>query len=130
MRKFDNFCSSLENLKDIYDYSEPYTNVILIGLVALYEICFEQSWKAIKEILEKQGFAEGSTGSPRQVLKTAFQAGMIHDEQLWLNALVTRDNVAHAYNKNIAFDIVQQTKDSYYEMFCQLRKEIEEKWLN
>ena len=50
MKKFDNFCSSLNNLKDIYNYEEPYENVVLTGLVALYEICFEQSWKAMKEI--------------------------------------------------------------------------------
>ena len=52
MKKFDNFCSALNNLKDIYNYEEPYENVVLTGLVALYEICFEQSWKAMKEILE------------------------------------------------------------------------------
>ena len=33
---------TLNNLKDIYNYEEPYENVVLTGLVALYEICFEQ----------------------------------------------------------------------------------------
>lgn len=35
----------LENMKEIYNYTEPYDNVVLTGLVGLYEICFEQSWK-------------------------------------------------------------------------------------
>ena len=48
MKKFDNFCLALENLNDVYNYDEPYENVVLTGLVALYEICFEQSWKAMK----------------------------------------------------------------------------------
>ena len=50
MKKYENFCLALNNLEDVYRYQEPYDNVILTGLVALYEICFEQSWKAIKEI--------------------------------------------------------------------------------
>ena len=50
MKKVDNFCAALANLKDIYEYEAPYSNVVLTGLVALYEICFEQSWKAMKEI--------------------------------------------------------------------------------
>ena len=53
MKKYENFCNDFENLKDIYDYNEPYTNVEMSGLVALYEICFEHSWKAMKEILEQ-----------------------------------------------------------------------------
>lgn len=129
MKKYENFCNAFQNLKDIYDYNEPYTNVEMSGLVALYEICFEQSWKAMKEILEQQGFAEERTGSPKIVLKTAFAAGMIGDEELWMQALVARNNVAHSYNKEIALDIINQTKNRFYKMFETLKQEIDMKWL-
>ena len=55
MKKFDNFCKALDNLEDIYKYEEPYDIVVLTGLVALYEICFEQFWKAVKEVLSENG---------------------------------------------------------------------------
>lgn len=129
MKKYENFCAALCNLDDIFKYEEPYENVILTGLVALYEICFEQSWKAMKEILAFNGVAEGQTGSPRQILKAAYEAGMIKNEELWLGALQTRNNVAHAYNRLIALDIVRETKDKYYSMFCDLKKEIDSRWL-
>ena len=80
MRKYENFCNALSNMKDIYNYEEPYDNVVITGLVGLYEICFEQSWKMMKEILEIHGYAEGATGSPKIILKTAYKAGMIRDE--------------------------------------------------
>lgn len=128
MKKYDNFCASLENLKDIFIYEEPYDNVIMTGLVALFEICFEQSWKAIKEVLMLQGVAEGQTGSPRQILKAAYQVGLVKDEEVWLQALVSRNNVAHAYNKAIAMDIICLTKEKYYDMFCDLRKEMEREY--
>ena len=128
MKKFDNFCRALNNLNDIFRYEEPYENVILTGLVALYEICFEQSWKAMKEILEYNGFEESATGSPRQILKTAYKAGIIKDQQLWLDALVSRNNVAHAYNQAIALDIVKAAKNRYYGMFEEMKREVEENW--
>lgn len=129
MKKYENFKSALNNLKDIYSYQEPYGNVEIVGMVGLYEICFEQAWKAIKEILENFGYSEGATGSPRTILKTAYKAGMIDDEQLWLDALVSRNNVAHAYNEAIALDIINQTKNKYYDMFIQLSKTIEQNWM-
>ena len=129
MKKYENFVAAFENLKDIYDYSEPYGNVELTGLVGLFEVCFEQSWKAMKEILEANGFSEGRTGSPKQILKTAYSAGMIADEEMWLDALVSRNNVAHAYNKDIALEIVRNTKDTYFKLFETLVKNLKEDWL-
>lgn len=128
MKKYDNFCAALKNLEDIYLYKEPYDNVIMTGLVGLYEICFEQSWKAIKEILTINGIAESQTGSPRQILKSAYQVGLIKDEDTWLAALVSRNNVAHAYNQEIAKDIIKQTQNKYFHMFTDLKSEIEKNW--
>lgn len=130
MKKYINFCRALENLGDIYKYEEPYENVVLSGLVALYEICFEQSWKAVKEVLESSGYSEAQTGSPRKVLKTAYKAGIIQSEELWLKALNSRNNVAHAYNQAIAMEIVRLTKDNYFKMFQELKEELKENWLS
>lgn len=63
--------------KDIYDYEPPYNNVETAGLVGLFEICFEQAWKAVKEYLLDQGYKDGSTGFPKQILKTAYEYGLI-----------------------------------------------------
>jgi nucleotidyltransferase substrate binding protein (TIGR01987 family) len=129
MKKYENFCQALTNMKDIYNYEEPYDNVVLTGLVGLYEITFEQSWKMMKEILQNHGYEEGATGSPKIILKTAYKAGMIKDEDLWLKALRERNNVTHSYNQNIALSIILQAKEKFYDMFFQLKKEIDENWI-
>ena len=129
MKKYENFVAAFENLKEIYDYNEPYGNVELTGLVGLFEVCFEQSWKAMKEILEENGFSEGKTASPRQILKTAYSAGMIEEEELWLEALVSRNNVTHAYNKEIALEIVRNTKEVYFKLFETLVNKLRDEWL-
>ncbi|MCB7319435.1 HI0074 family nucleotidyltransferase substrate-binding subunit [Lacrimispora sp. 210928-DFI.3.58] len=129
MRKYENFCAALSNMKEIYNYKEPYDTVILTGLVGLYELCFEQAWKMMKNMLENHGYEEGATGSPKIILKTAYKAGMIKDEDLWLRALQERNNVAYSYNENIALGIVAQAKEHFYDMFCELKKEAEDHWL-
>ena len=102
----------------------------LTGQVALFEICFEQSWKAMKEILEYNGYDESRTGSPRSILKLAYQAGMIEDEELWVEALASRNNVSHAYNEGIAVRIVSETKAKYIDMFEVLEKKIKSDWIS
>jgi len=129
MKKFENFQRALKNLRQIRQYDEPYEMIVLTGQVALYELCFEQSWKTMKEILENHGYSESQTGSPCSILKVAFKAGMIEDEKLWAEALGSRNNVAHAYNESIALDIVQRTKNQYIGMFDALEKELLEKWV-
>ncbi|EOS37830.1 HI0074 family nucleotidyltransferase substrate binding protein [Lachnospiraceae bacterium M18-1] len=126
MKKFDNFCKALENLQEIYAYEAPYSNVILTGLVGLYEICFEQSWKAMKESLYASGIGLAATGSPKAIIKEAFSNGMIQEEQLWLDALSDQKHVAHAYNPEIAGEIVENTKEKYVAMFQELKTSLEE----
>ena len=64
-----------------------------------------------------------------RLIKAAFRAGMIDDEELWLAALVSRNNVAYAYNQAIALDIIRGTKEKYYSMFERLKKRMEEDWM-
>ena len=125
-RKLENFRRAFNNLHDIYDCEEPYSNIELAGMVGLFEICFELSWKAIKEAMELSGLPEARTGSPKLIIKSAYQAEMIDDEDVWLEALAERNNVAHAYNRDIALDIVRKTKEEFYDMFEKLLVKLEE----
>lgn len=130
MKKYENFCRAYKNLTESIDIKPPYDTVTLTGLVGLFEITFEQSWKMIKEILEYHGYEQASTGSPRMIIKTAFKAGMILDEQSWLMALNARNNVSHSYNEAIALNIIKETKEIYTDMFTSLKETIENNWLD
>ena len=128
MSEYEKFCKSLSNMSEIYNYQEPYNNVIRMGIVWIYRITFEQSWKMMKEIFENHGYEEGATGSPKIILKTAYKAGMIKDEKLWLRALQARNNVTHSYNQNIALSIINDAKNEFYKMFTELKEEVEDGW--
>lgn len=79
--------------------------------------------------MQYHGFEEGATGSPKMILKTAYEAGMIKDENLWLQALRERNNVTHSYNQKIALEIVNLSKKHFYQMFCDLKEEVDKNWL-
>lgn len=54
---------------------------------------------------------------------------MVSFKGVWLRALQERNNVTHSYNQNIAFSIVAKAKDEFFEMFCELKKEVEANWI-
>lgn len=129
MKKFENFSAALENLKLCRAYEPPYDVVTKTGLVNLFSICFEQAWKTMKELLERHGYGEGRTGSPKMIIKLAYQAGMIQDERGWLELLECRNEVAHSYNEETALAIIEGTKERYLILFEQLEQEMREVWL-
>ena len=110
-KKVLNFYKALANLREIEAQEPPYDTVTETGMVALYGICFEQAWKAMKDRLEFSGYAEQKLGSPRAVIKLA------------------RNNVAHSYNEQIALGIIADSKSKFIAMFEVLKREIEENWV-
>ena len=44
MKKYENFCAALENMKEIYKYNPPYDNVVLTGLVENDERDIRETW--------------------------------------------------------------------------------------
>ena len=129
MKKYDNFCKALENLRVVQKITEPYDVLTLTGSVALFEICFEQAWKAMKEILSDQGFSESTTGSPKQILKLAYSTGMIYDEDKWLAMLASRNDATHSYNEEVALGLIRAIKDEYVSLLDTLKAELESNWI-
>lgn len=98
MRKYENFCRALSNLKEGAAAQEPYTILEQTGLAALFTICFEQSWKLMKEIFEYHGRSDERVGSPRATIKLAYQCGMIENCGSWLELLEARNILFHTHN--------------------------------
>ena len=45
-------------------------------------------------------------------------------------SLASRNNVAHAYKKEIAIEIIRKTKAQYYNMFVSLKNTLESDWID
>ncbi len=130
MKKYDNFCKALANLKIGSELEEPYTIVEQTGIVGLFEICFEQSWKLMKAILEGHGRFEEKIGSPKAIIKVAYQCGMIDNCEGWLELLESRNILAHIYSDEQALNVIRKLKSDYLSLFENLKQEIDNRWLD
>ena len=83
----------------------------------------------MKGILQEHGYGEGQIGSPKQILKLAYSAGMIQDEEKWLAMLVSRNDVTHSYNEEIALALVRRVKEEYIDLLDALKVELEARWI-
>lgn len=129
MKKYENFCRALANLNEGAKLKEPYTIVEQTGIVGLFEICFEQAWKLIKAVLEEHGRTADKIGSPRAIIKIAYQCGMIDDCDGWLELLESRNMLAHTYSNEQALVVIRKIKSSYLILFKELKTELEQGWL-
>lgn len=129
MKKYDNFCKALANLSEGAKLEEPYTIVEQTGIAALFGICFEQAWKLMKEVLEEHGRFEEKIGSPRAIIKIAYQCGMLDHCEGWLELLESRNLLAHTYSDEQALYVIGKIKSDYLALLEELKTELEREWL-
>lgn len=104
---FDKAFHTLERTVAIENPSEAERG----GLIQFFEVAFELSWKTLKDYLEAGGF---QVKSPRDVLKQAFQSGIIQDGHAWMEALDDRNLTAHTYNEETAAKIDRLIREKYF----------------
>lgn len=128
MKKFENFCKALKNLEDGAK-KENYSALEETGLVAMFAICYEQSWKVLKSVLEKEGIQAAKTGSPRQIFKSAYSAGILPEEEVWLEILEDRNILLHVYDADKAQVTIKKIREKYLPAFKDLKKILQDDWL-
>lgn len=87
------------------------------GIIQFYEMAFELAWKLMKDYLELLGF---TVNSPRDAIKQAFQANILDDGQLWMDALSDRNLTTHTYDENKAIEVVAKIRAHYFPALRQL----------
>ncbi len=80
------------------------------GVIQRYGYCFERCIKMIKRVLEVQ-FAEQVDTLPfRDMLRSAFEHGLISDPLLWFGFRDDRNRMAHTYDENVAAIVFASSK--------------------
>lgn len=64
----------------------------------------------MKKILLSHGYSEDKTGAPKQIIKPAYSAEMVQDQDGWLNMPDSRNNAVHSYSEIIVKEIVENVK--------------------
>ena len=95
-----------------------------MGVIGQFNLTFELSWKALREVLLIHGVNKAETGSPREIIKTGYEFHFISDEKIWLDMLKKRNQHVHIYNEDIAAELVNLIFDKYLSALVNLRDEL------
>ena len=87
------------------------------GLIQFFEVSFELGWKCLGDHLESEGY---TLVSPKQILRQAFQSGLIEDGELWLQALEDRNLTTHTYDEQKSKEIEGIIRTQYFTLLEKL----------
>ena len=98
---------------------------ILSGIIDKFAMQFELSWKLLRKTLEYEGRLDAATGSPRGIIKAAYDAYDFIDEGIWLRMLDDRNAAEHVYDATLARRLVDDIIGSYIAVFDDLLANLE-----
>ena len=127
MKKFEHFVSNLAVLRRA-DREDLTNEFIVSGIIDKFYIQFELGWKTLKELLKFEGRAEAASGSPREIIKTAFAVYDFMDERIWLAMLRERNHTAHLYDAEAALELAHHILDIYIPAFVRMQEEIQRRY--
>lgn len=127
MKKYDNYVANLKVLASA-EKEDLSNEFIISGVIDKFFIQFELGWKLLKELLKYEGSPQASSGSPREIIKTAYTVYDFIDENLWLSMLNSRNDMSHIYDGNAAKRMVGQILEQYIPAFEQMQKSIEKQY--
>ena len=123
MKKYDNYISNLAVLEKAY--GEDLENEFIIsGIIDKFFVQFELGWKVLKELLRYEGKSIAASGSPREILKSAYQMYDFLSEDIWLSMLKDRNDMTHIYDGEAAGKLAGKILKEYIPEFQKLRAQI------
>ena len=126
-QRFENFEKSFELFcRRQKEYEENLKGeVYQMAFVQSYEILTELSWKTLKDYLENMGYDK--LAAPKQIIRQAFQAEIIREPDLWMEALERRNQTSHIYNPKILESVLKFINERFYkivrDLYYELKKE-------
>ena len=102
--------NATERLKEALKQEE--NDIVIDCVLHRFEFTFELAWKTMKDCLENQGIV-GKIGSPREILKEAFSAGLIEDGEVWMDMMLSRNELSHLYDEETSREIYDDIKEKY-----------------
>ena len=109
-QRFVHFQKAFSLLEETLLIPQP-SNAERAGLIQFFEISFELAWKVLKDYLEEEGF---TVVTPRDAIKQAFQAGLLDEGHVWIDALKDRNLTVHTYEEKIALAVEQKIRSAYF----------------
>lgn len=123
IQRHQEYANALDRLKEALQEKE--SDIIIDGILHRFEFTFELAWKTIKDYLEYMGFSE-KTGSPREVIQSAFKQGVIENGEIWIEIMISRNSLSHLYDEKSSRDVYKKIKEVYINEFEKIEEKFKE----
>jgi len=123
IQRFDNFKRAFLILENAVGVESP-SVLEQGGIIQFFEMTFELSWKLLKDYQEMKG---ATVQYSRDVLKQAFQSGLISNGHDWIEALEDRNLMSHTYNESVAIEVIKKIRSKYFPLLAELKDTFQEK---
>lgn len=120
-RFFVDFAKAVKNLDTAIDTAID--ELDMDGTIKRFELCYELSWKLIKEYLADKGVI---AKNPRDCFKEAFANNLINNEDVWIKMLEDRNYLVHTYTFEESRKIFEHIKDLYLSEFKHLYRIVDQ----
>lgn len=117
--KLNNYVNALNRLKEaISDFEKTGMLSVRDGVIQRFEFTTELAWKTTREYLIEEGIVNINT--PKAVMREAYAADIINNEQGWLQILNDRNSTSHIYDENEADEIYERISKEHIIRFEEL----------
>lgn len=125
--KYMKYCNAVQRLKEAvtdfrFSMPEIAQDVMRDAIIQRFEFSAELAWKTMREYLIEEGFSVPAT--PKGVVREAYSAQIISDEQIWSDLLRDRNLTSHTYNEDTARNIFARICTDYLYVLCELQKNL------
>lgn len=125
-QRFDNFQRALDLLREAVAALKAGTlsDLEREGLIQRFEYTWELGWKSLRDYLTAAG-VDVSSAVPANIIRAAFQAGLIADGDAWMAARTARNRMAHEYDRAVFDGVVVAIRDRYLTLLEELEGTLE-----
>ena len=121
VEKLDNAQGRLREALD-----QPKNDFLRDSAIQRFEFTFELFWKCLKSYCFVKGIR---VHSPRDAIRSAFQLGLLTEDEVWLAMLEDRNRTSHTYDDETAeqiFDQLDRYHGAIVEVLSELKKQLDE----
>lgn len=122
LQRFSNFKKAVSRLQ-LFIKKKNLSELEEQGLIKSFEYTYELGWKTMKDFYVQQG--EVNLQGSRDVIRLAFNRGLIEDGQGWMDMVESRIQTVHTYDEATAKEVVKAIFTRYSDLFLKLQTQLE-----
>ncbi len=127
--RYTNFSRALSLLREALDGGVEVLNELeRDGVIQRFEYTFELTWNTLKDRMEYDGVVLTAI-TPRNVIREAFEAGLIEDGETWIDMLNDRNSMSHSYDSAKFRRVVESIHSRYLRILGDIHIRLAEEML-